>query len=53
MTANKVEVKRQGKRWAVYVNGQLVEGGFFDRDAAERLAATLRTCVVDKREPVR
>ena len=31
-------VKRQGKQWAVYFNGKLIEGGFFDRDAAKDCA---------------
>ena len=34
-----VTVKRDGKRWAIYVNGELVEGGFFSREAALRAAA--------------
>lgn len=31
-----VKVKRQPglRTWGIYVNGQLVEGGFFSRDAA-------------------
>jgi hypothetical protein len=35
-------VKRSGRTWGVYVNGQLVEGGFFSKGAAERCAARLR-----------
>lgn len=35
-----IEVKRQqgSKQWGVYVNGRLVEGGFFERDAAREVA---------------
>lgn len=41
--ANKVEVKPQGPRnYGVYVNGELVEGGFFYRDFAQQAAAALR-----------
>ena len=29
-----VMVGRDGKRWAIYVNGKLVEGGFFSREVA-------------------
>ncbi len=29
-----VQVKRDGKRWAIYINGAMVEGGFFSRAAA-------------------
>ena len=35
----KVVVKRDGKRWAIYVDGRLIEGGFFDREAAIRTAS--------------
>jgi hypothetical protein len=31
-------VKRQGRQWGVYVNGALIEGGFFSRAAAQRCA---------------
>lgn len=35
----KVTIKRQSPRtWGIFVNGNLVEGGFFSRDAAERAA---------------
>lgn len=34
-----VTVKRDGKRWAIFVDGKLVEGGFFDREAAVRASA--------------
>ena len=27
-------VVRQGRQWGVLINGKLVEGGFFNRDAA-------------------
>ena len=33
----------QRKTWSVYVNGQLVEGGFFSREAAQSCANELRT----------
>jgi hypothetical protein len=33
---NKVEVKRVNGKWAIIVNGQMVEGGFFSKDAAIR-----------------
>ena len=32
-------VKQQGTKWAVYVSGKLIEGGFFTREAAVRCAA--------------
>lgn len=43
MRANdRIEVKRQtesgSKQWGVYVNGRLLEGGFFSRDAARETA---------------
>jgi hypothetical protein len=34
-------VKKQGKQWAVYKNGVLIEGGFFTREAAEDCAYRL------------
>ena len=39
---NHVSVRRQGKQWAVYVDGELFEGGFFSRDAALRSADAIR-----------
>ena len=35
---SKVTVERNGRTWGVYVNGRLIEGGFFTRQAAERRA---------------
>jgi hypothetical protein len=32
-----IEVRRAGRTWGVYVNGTLVEGGFFARGAAEAM----------------
>jgi hypothetical protein len=29
-----LKVQRDGRTWGVHVNGRLVEGGFFNRDAA-------------------
>ncbi len=41
--AGKVEVKRQSdigsNRWGIYVNGKLVEGGFFSKEVAEETAS--------------
>lgn len=31
---NTVQVKKVDGRWAILVNGQMVEGGFFSKDAA-------------------
>ena len=32
--AEKAIVKKHGRNWGVYVNGYLVEGGFFSKDEA-------------------
>jgi hypothetical protein len=37
----KIEVRKQGKHWAVYCDGQLAEGGFFARAAAQAAADQL------------
>jgi hypothetical protein len=37
-----VTVKRDGKRWAIYVNGELIEGGFFGRSSALNAADAYR-----------
>ena len=37
-----VTVKRDGKQWSIYVNGELIEGGFFSREAALRAAEQYR-----------
>jgi hypothetical protein len=34
-------VAKQGRQWAVYFNGQLIEGGFFDRQWADKALANL------------
>lgn len=34
-------VKKQGRQWGVYLDGVLVEGGFFRRDAADACADAL------------
>lgn len=37
-----ITVRKQGARsWAVYADGELIEGGFFSRDAALSAAAVL------------
>lgn len=33
-----VIVKRDGQTWGIYINGKLVEGGFFSKHAAEHAA---------------
>lgn len=39
----KVIVKRNNsKQWDVFVDGELIEGGFFSREAAEKCAEELR-----------
>lgn len=38
----KITVTKDGRTWAVRKDGVVVEGGFFDRDAAYRLADNLR-----------
>ena len=47
MKNSKVTVKQQtefrSKNWGVYLNGCLVEGGFFSKDAAEQCANNWRT----------
>ena len=47
MMKNKVIVKQQAevrsKNYGVYVNGHLVEGGFFSRGAAEQCADAWRS----------
>jgi hypothetical protein len=35
----KIEVRRQGRQWAIYRDGVLIEGGFFSREAAADAAA--------------
>ena len=35
----KYTVKKQGKQWGVFYGKELVEGGFFSRDAAEECCA--------------
>lgn len=46
MKAPAIIVKRQvelrSKQWGVYVGGVLREGGFFEKDAAQACANTLR-----------
>lgn len=36
-----ITVRRQGRQWAVHMDGRLIEGGFFSRDAAHAAAAAL------------
>jgi len=38
----KVIVKKSGRTWGVYVDGELIEGGFFNRDCAMDAAAELK-----------
>jgi len=39
MNANKkVVVKRVGRHWDIFVDGKLVEGGFFTREVANEAA---------------
>jgi len=37
----KVVIKQTGKTWSVFLNGQLHEGGFFSRLAAQRCKDSL------------
>lgn len=39
---NKIQVRRTGRTWGVFMNGILHEGGFFGRQAAETCAYNLR-----------
>ena len=39
----KAIVKKQGRQFGVYINGELIEGGFFSRAAAEECAAALNS----------
>lgn len=32
--SKKVEIRKTGKTWGIFVNGVLVEGGFFKKTAA-------------------
>lgn len=34
----KVEVRKAGRTWGVFINDELYEGGFFSRQAAETCA---------------
>lgn len=38
----KITVKREGRTWNIYVDGKLVEGGFFTRDAANIAASLIK-----------
>jgi hypothetical protein len=35
-----IEVKRTGRTWGIFERGELIEGGFFSRDAANEVAET-------------
>jgi len=40
-----INVKREGKEWAIYANGERVEGGFGSREDAVQAAAELKATV--------
>lgn len=42
MNADTIEVRKTDRTWSVYVNGTLVEGGFFSLIAADACADTYR-----------
>ena len=37
MRAKGIAIRRTGRTWGVFENGQIIEGGFFNRAAAEDL----------------
>jgi len=34
-----IEIRRTGRTWGIFANGELIEGGFFKREAAVRASA--------------
>ncbi len=40
-----INVKREGKQWAIYANGEFVEGGFASKEDATRAAAEIRSTI--------